>query len=608
MADSPHISPDNTSPSDSEPDSPNSSADLDLSRSQGSHDDAPDQMGTEATDQHAPLPSASKPKRSLAKIAGIVAAATLLSKVFGLLRQVAIAAAFGVGPAYGAYNFAYVIPGFLLILLGGINGPFHSAIVSVLSKRPPKESAAVIETITTLVVGILLVVTVLLVIFAQPMLYLTAPGLFTSLPEVLANGGTAESFAVLQQTKQIAITQFQIMAPLAMLAGLIGIGFGTLNATDQYWLPSVSPLFSSVTVLVGVGGLMLWFGNKIVAPENALLGGEVLAWATLAGAVLQWLIQLPAQWRSGMGGLRLRFNFRQPAVREIIKIMGPATFSSGMLQINVWTDLFFASFIPNASAAVSAMGYAGLLIQTPLGILSNVILVPLLPMLSKLTDPSDRPEFRQRIRQGMVLTALTMWPIGGIMTAAAVPITQVVYERYAFTAEDSQLTAAVLMAYAVGMFVYLGRDVLVRVFYALEDGDTPFRISIVNIFLNGVLDFILVKPFGAPGIILATVTVNLLSMVAMIYFLDRRLNGLGWQSWLMPIGGLSVLGLIAGLVCRFSYDWLIHLTGSGSFLIKLLWLGVTSGLGLLVFAVGALLLRIPEVNEFKEMMLQRFKR
>ncbi|MFN7716919.1 MAG: murein biosynthesis integral membrane protein MurJ, partial [Pseudanabaenaceae cyanobacterium] len=318
-----------------------------------------------------------KPKRSLAKIAGIVAAATLLSKVFGLLRQVAIAAAFGVGPAYGAYNFAYVIPGFLLILLGGINGPFHSAIVSVLSKRPPKESAMVIETITTLVVGILLVVTVLLVIFAQPMLYLTAPGLFASLPEVLANGGTAASFAILEQTKQIAITQFQIMAPLAMLAGLIGIGFGTLNATDQYWLPSVSPLFSSVTVLMGVGGLMLWFGDKITAPENALVGGAVLAWATLAGAVLQWLIQLPAQWKSGMGGLRLRFNFGQPAVREIMKIMGPATFSSGMLQINVWTDLFFASFIPNASAAVSAMGYAGLLIQTPLGILSNVILVPL---------------------------------------------------------------------------------------------------------------------------------------------------------------------------------------------------------------------------------------
>ena len=106
--------------------------------------------------------------------------------------------------------------------------------------------------------------------------------------------------------------------------------------------------------------------------------GQHCAWRRrrLAGAVIQWLMQLPAQWRSGLGGFRLRFDFRQPEVQDVLKIMGPATFSSGMMQINVWTDLFFASFIPNADAAVSAMGYAGLLVQTPLGILSNVILVP----------------------------------------------------------------------------------------------------------------------------------------------------------------------------------------------------------------------------------------
>ncbi len=97
-------------------------------------------------------------------IAGIVAIATLISKLFGLVRQQAIAAAFGVGPAFGAYNFAYVIPGFLFVLLGGINGPFHSAIVSVLAKRKREEVAPIVETITTLVVGILLLVTVGLII------------------------------------------------------------------------------------------------------------------------------------------------------------------------------------------------------------------------------------------------------------------------------------------------------------------------------------------------------------------------------------------------------------------------------------------------------------
>ena len=127
-------------------------------------------------------------KRSLLNIATVVAIATLVSKIFGLLRQVAIAAAFGNGTAYGAYNFAYVIPGFLLILLGGINGPFHSAIVSVLAKRDRREVAAIIDSITTIVTGVLLLVSIALVIFAEPLLHLVAPGLFVPEADLLAKG------------------------------------------------------------------------------------------------------------------------------------------------------------------------------------------------------------------------------------------------------------------------------------------------------------------------------------------------------------------------------------------------------------------------------------
>jgi putative peptidoglycan lipid II flippase len=549
-----------------------------------------------------------KPTRSLAGIAGIVAIATLISKVFGLVRQMAIAAAFGVGPAIGAYNFAYVIPGFLLVLLGGINGPFHSAIVSTLAKRKQEEVAPIIETITTLVVGILLVVTVGLVIFADPLMHLVAPGLYISPVEAAARNISPEKFQILLQTKEIAVRQFQIMAPMAMLAGLIGIGFGTLNAADQYWLPSISPLLSSVTVLVGIGLLALQIGDQMKAPEYAMLGGVVLAWTTLAGAVLQWLAQLPAQWQSGLGGLRLRFNFRHPDVQTVLKVMGPATFSSGMLQINVWTDLFFASFIPNAAAAVSAMGYAGLLVQTPLGILSNVILVPLLPIFSKLAEPANWPELKQRIRQGLLLTAVTMLPLSALMITLAMPMVQVVYERYAFDAEASQVTAAVLMAYAVGMFVYLGRDVVVRVFYALGDGDTPFRISILNIFLNALFDYFLVGPFGAPGLVLATVGVNVISLVMLLAILHRRLGGLPLRNWTMPVVGLTFTSILAGLACWGTLEAMQRWVGGSGFLVYLVQLVVAGGVGLVAFAIASLPLNIPEVAMMGDRLREKLGR
>ncbi|MBI4781092.1 MAG: murein biosynthesis integral membrane protein MurJ [Oscillatoriophycideae cyanobacterium NC_groundwater_1537_Pr4_S-0.65um_50_18] len=548
-----------------------------------------------------------KPSRSLANIAGIVAIATLLSKVFGLFRQVAIAAAFGSRPAYGAYNFAYVIPGFLLILLGGINGPFHSAMVSVLAKRKREEIAPIMETINTLVVSVLLLVTIGLIVFAEPLMHVVAPGLFLTAEQV-AQSGDPTAFPVLQQTREIAILQFRIMAPMAMLAGLIGVGFGALNAADQYWLPSISPLFSSVAVLAGLGGLAFYLGDKILLPEYAVLGGAVLAATTLAGALLQWLVQLPAQWRSGLGGLRLRFNFRQPEVQEVIKIMIPATFSSGMMQINVWTDLFFASFIPNAAAAVSAMGYAGLLVQTPLGILSNVILVPLLPLFSKLADPADWPELKGRIRQGLLMTAIAMLPISALMIALAVPISRVVYERYAFTAEDSYLTSSVLIAYSVGMFVYLGRDVLVRVFYALGDGDTPFRISIFNIFLNALLDFLLYKPFGAPGLVLATVGVNLISMITLLWFLNRKLNGLPLREWGLPLAALTLISGVTGLAAWGTLQGLEQLWGNKGFWVYLAQLCGAGAIGLAVFVALVSRLRLPEVQEFTSRIRQKLAR
>ncbi len=549
-----------------------------------------------------------KPSRSLANIAGIVAIATLISKIFGLLRQQAIAAAFGAGVVAGAYNFAYIIPGFLLILLGGINGPFHSAIVSALAKRKQEEVGPIVESITTLVVGILLLVTVGLVIFADPMMHLVAPGLFATAEQAANRGVSPTDYQNLVQTRELAIQQFKIMAPMAMLAGLIGIGFGTLNASDQYWLPSISPLLSSVTVLIGLGGLAWHLGSQVTSSQYAWLGAAVLAWATVAGALLQWLVQLPAQWRSGMGGFRPRFDFRRPEVQEVLKIMGPATFSSGMLQINVWTDMFFASFIPNAEAAVSAMGYAGLLAMTPLGIVSNVILVPLMPVFSRLAAPENWPELKLRIRQGLLTTAVSMLPLSALMVSLAFPIVRVVYERYAFDEAASRLTASVLIAYSIGMFVYLARDVLVRVFYGLGDADTPFRISIVNIFLNGVLDFFLVKPLGAPGLVLATVGVNLISMVVMLAILNRRLNGLPLGEWVAPMLGLVGASAIAGITSRLVLQGLEILWGDEGLLILLGQLAIAAGSGLLIFALIAAQLKVPEVDLFVDRLRQKLGR
>ena len=532
--------------------------------------------------------------RSLKRIALVVTYGTLLSKAGGLVRQLVIAAAFGVGAAYDAYNYAYVLPGFLLILLGGINGPFHSAMVSVLSRRPREEGAHILAALNTTVSALLLLVTLALVVAADPLITLVGPGLAPDL-------------------HQNAVIQLQVMAPMALLAGLIGLGFGSLNAADEFWIPAISPLMSSVSLIIGVGLLWWQLGDSVARPEFAIRGGVVLALATLVGALLQWLLQLPALVRQRLIRPQLVWDWRHPGVREVWRVMGPATLSSGMLQINVFTDLFFASGILGAAAG---LGYANLLVQTPLGLISNALLVPLLPTFSRLTAPEDRPQLIGRIRQGLMLSTASMLPLGALFLALSAPIVALVYERGAFDAQAAQLVTGLLMAYGVGMPAYLGRDVLVRVFYALGDGTTPFRLSLAGIGLNVLFDWALVGgpspwgpqlpfDFGAPGLVLATVLINALTCCALLLVLEKRLGGLPLRSWGFDALLLTAAAALAGCAAwglSTAVQWPVDLIGRG------FQVALSGGIGVLLFGVCGQWLGIAEVVEINQGIARRFIR
>jgi putative peptidoglycan lipid II flippase len=531
--------------------------------------------------------------RSLKGIAVVVTLGTLLSKIGGLARQLVIAAAFGVGAAYDAYNYAYVLPGFLLILLGGINGPFHSAMVSVLSRRPREEGAHILAALNTTVSALLLVVTVLLVLAADPLITLVGPGLNPQLHE-------------------IAVVQLQVMAPMALLAGLIGLGFGSLNAADEFWIPAISPLMSSLALMVGVGLLWWQLGGEIGAPSSAMVGGLVLAAATLVGALAQWLIQLPALMRQGLARFKLVWDWTHPGVREVWRVMGPATLSSGMLQINVFTDLFFASGIVGAAAG---LGYANLLVQTPLGLISNALLVPLLPTFARLTAPKDQPQLLARIRQGLMLSTASMVPIAALFIALGTPIVALVYERGAFDSAAAQLVAALLMAYGLGMPAYLGRDVLVRVFYALGDGTTPFRLSLAGIGLNVIFDWLLVggptpwgnqSPFnfGASGLVLATVAINVLTCLALLLVLKRRMPAMTLIPWGLDTTRLLLAGALTGCIVWGLSLWVDWPLGWFGLLARV---GIPSLLGLAFFGLIGSALGVAEVREIGAMVLRRMR-
>lgn len=246
------------------------------------------------------------------------------------------------------------------------------------------------------------------------------------------------------------------MAPCALLAALIGLGFGSLSANGIYGIPSISPALSSICILAAVF-LHVTLSNRLtVSPsQQALAGGISLALGSMCGAFLQWVVQVIAQRRAGLdGGLCVSWvnPFKESGIHEVMAVMIPAALNSGFTQVATFTDLHFASYIPGAAAA---LGYANLLVMAPLGILSSPILLSFLPLFSRLTGPERRSGLRDTVQQGLLLaTALTL-SLTAVMIPLARPIVQLAFQRRSFDAAASRLVSSLLICYVSGIEIIL---------------------------------------------------------------------------------------------------------------------------------------------------------
>ncbi|KAK9807750.1 hypothetical protein WJX72_008007 [[Myrmecia] bisecta] len=450
------------------------------------------------------------PPPALLRVVGTVGAATALCKALGLVREMVIAARFGVGPIVDAYNYASIVPGFFYVLLGGINGPFHTAIAASACRRSKEDAAALVEAMSTLSGLLLAAVTVALAVWPGPIIDVVAPG--------LQSAGATGSL-----TRSLAALQLRLMAPAAMLAGFMGIQFGASVVAGSYVLPALSPALSSLTIIAVVWSYPLLCGllGRSGLAGTATAGAVAIGAASTMGMLLAWVAQVVSQVRGGIGrplALRWPDDHSMEGVREVVAVLVPAIASSGMLQIAVLTDLYFASFIPGAAAG---LGYANMLAMAPIGIISSAVLVPIVPMFAALQSPQ---ELAQLVHRALVSVAAATLLLIALVVPIAQPLVRLAFQREAFDAAATASVATPLVLYISGATAYLMRDVLVRVFQARGNGTPPFIVSTAAIVCNAGLDwyFALHLGMGAPGLVLGTLCVHIVSAVALLLLLKRE--------------------------------------------------------------------------------------
>jgi len=519
--------------------------------------------------------------KTIKEIAFIVTVGTLLSKFGGMARQLVIAGAFGISASYDAYNYAYIIPGFFLVLLGGINGPLHNSMVTLLADKNRIDSKLFISSINNILTLILLIISLFIFFSSDFLINIVGPSLT---PEI----------------KIIASSQLKIMSPIILLSGLIGLAFGSLNAKKEFFIPSIAPLISSIIIIISISKFWISKENFIDPYELNLRGGIILAKATFIGALSQYLIQMPYLIKKGIFLISFSIQTKYSEIKRAWKMIAPASLSSGMIQINVITDLFFASKIVGAAAALS---YANFLVQAPLGIISSSILIPLLPVFVSLRARENHIRLIEKIHQGLSLSLASMVFLGSIFISLSTPIVIFIYGRGSFNQNAIDIVSQLLIAYGIGMPFYLSRDLLVRVFYGIEDAKTPFRISTIAIFLNLFFDWFLIggsSPWGelsplnlgVNGLVFSTTFVNFFACILLLLKLNKKLDNLNLSRILSQNLRIILIGIICGISSFYIFKIIDLPSGFLYLLFKLL---VSSGISLIIFNSLAIFLKIDSI-------------
>ncbi|MDD5454994.1 MAG: murein biosynthesis integral membrane protein MurJ [Candidatus Ratteibacteria bacterium] len=461
--------------------------------------------------------------KSVTKSAGIIAFATLISRILGLIRIAVIARLFGVYVYAQAFVIAFKIPNLFRDFLG--EGAANSAIVPVFSEYTVKHSKEEFWELANVVLNLILVsltlITLLGIAFSPVIVRIVAPG-FIADPYKL----------------QTTITLTRLLFPYILLVGLAAYAMAILNSLKHFSIPAFAPCLFNVSVII----FALMFGE----------GTKGLSLGVLIGGIFQIFVQVPILYKKGF---RLKFpsNFNHPAARTIGKLMIPRVFSSAVYQLNNIVDSIFGSlaFIVG-EGGVAGLDYAYRLILFPLGIFSTALSQAILPTFSRQVLEKNHDNLKHTLSFGLRATFFVMLPSSVGFMVLAGPIISTLFGSDKFDTYAVNITASVLFFYSIGLFAYGAKRILQSCFFALKDTITPTKIAVWALVINIVLNAILIFPLKLRGIALATSISGIITFFILFFLLKKKIRSFDMR----PINSSFLRILSAsigmGVVCYFS--------------------------------------------------------
>lgn len=457
---------------------------------------------------------------NLLRALATVSSMTLISRVLGFVRDFVIARTFGAGVASDAFFVAFRLPNILRRMFA--EGAFSQAFVPILAeyrnRRGEAEAHTLVNRVATLLGLIVAAISLIGIVAAPIIVYISAPG-FAANPDKFA----------------LTVEMTRITAPYILFMSLVALAGGVLNTWSRFAIPAITPVLLNLSFIAMALFAAPYFDTPILA----------LAWAVFIGGVLQLALQLRPLAKIGMLP-RFDFNWSDPGVQRVMKLMLPAMLAVSAAQISLFINTIFASFLQSGS--VSWLYYADRLMEFPAGLLGAALGTILLPGLSKLNADGKAEEFSSMLDWGLRLTLMLTLPAALALAVLAVPLISTLFQHGAFTPQDVLHTRTALVAYSVGLTGLIAVKILAPGFYARQDIRTPVKFALITLAATQVMNLIFIVPLQHTGLALSIGLASLLN--AGLLYRRLRLNGVfmplpGWTRFMAKLAvALVVLGVV----------------------------------------------------------------
>jgi putative peptidoglycan lipid II flippase len=435
---------------------------------------------------------------SLVKSVGVIGGLTLVSRVFGFARDMLLSRLLGAGAGADAFFVAFKLPNIFRRLFA--EGAFSAAYVPMFSKElhgPGGRKAA--ERFSANVLSVFL-----------PVLLL-----FTALFEIFMPGVVwlmASAYKEVPGKFELTVELTRIAFPYLLLISLVSLLSGVLNSMSKFAAAAAAPILLNICLIAGV----LFFGST--TGDNAETARALAVSVTVAG-IVQFLWLLWAVRRAGLT-LRLRWPRLDPKVKELGRIIVPATFGAGIYQLSQLIDTFFATRLEEG--AMSFLNYADRLNQLPLGVVGIALGTAILPALSRLIARADADGAQKLQGTAVELSMLLTLPAAVALGVAAHPIVEAIFLGGRFTAEHVAVTSGVLVALVAGLPAYVLIKVLTPGFFARGDTKTPVKTAAAALTFNVAVILLVIDRFGIVGLAAATAVSSWFNCALLYTILHRR--------------------------------------------------------------------------------------